>query len=166
MGQTHTPRARFLKSFEPEAAKTKHVLRAMPTASADFRPHDRSQTAMQLGWTFVMEQYMLLQALRNELRLGGSRPDKPDSWDGMLAAIDKQLDDVIAELRSPDNPNLEGSVEFYVGPKQKGQIPLDEFVEFMLHDQIHHRGQMSVYIRMAGGKVPAIYGPSADEPWT
>jgi len=35
----------------------------------------------------------------------------------------------------------------------------------MLDDQIHHRGQLSVYVRMAGGKVPSIYGPSADEPW-
>jgi len=36
---------------------------------------------------------------------------------------------------------------------------------FMLLDSIHHRGQLSVYVRMAGGKVPSIYGPSADEPW-
>jgi uncharacterized damage-inducible protein DinB len=35
----------------------------------------------------------------------------------------------------------------------------------MLHDQIHHRGQFSVYLRMVGGKVPSIYGPSGDEPW-
>ncbi len=39
----------------------------------------------------------------------------------------------------------------------------DEFMMMMLFDQIHHRGQMSVYIRLAGGKVPSIYGPSADD---
>jgi len=54
---------------------------------------------------------------------------------------------------------------FMVAPKQKGEVPLADFVEFMLGDQIHHRGQLSVYLRMAGGKVPSIYGPSADEPW-
>jgi uncharacterized damage-inducible protein DinB len=41
-----------------------------------------------------------------------------------------------------------------------------DFLWLMLTDQIHHRGQLSVYARMAGGKVPSIYGPSFDEPWT
>jgi uncharacterized damage-inducible protein DinB len=42
----------------------------------------------------------------------------------------------------------------------------DEFAMMMIHDQIHHRGQMTVYMRLAGGKVPSIYGPSADDPST
>jgi uncharacterized damage-inducible protein DinB len=46
-----------------------------------------------------------------------------------------------------------------------GDIPVYAFLWAMLADQIHHRGQLSVYLRMAGGKVPSIYGPSADEPW-
>jgi uncharacterized damage-inducible protein DinB len=46
-----------------------------------------------------------------------------------------------------------------------GNIPVGDFSWFVLHDQIHHRGQLSVYVRMAGGKVPSIYGPSHDEPW-
>ena len=46
-----------------------------------------------------------------------------------------------------------------------GDIPNIQFLWFILHDHIHHRGQFTVYQRMAGGKVPSIYGPSADEPW-
>jgi uncharacterized damage-inducible protein DinB len=61
---------------------------------------------------------------------------------------------------------VEGTVQFFVAPKQVGDIPAESFLWFMLHDQIHHRGQLSVYVRMAGGKVPSIYGPSADEPWS
>jgi len=41
-----------------------------------------------------------------------------------------------------------------------------DFLWFLLCDQIHHRGQLSVYLRMADGKVPSIYGPSGDEPWS
>jgi uncharacterized damage-inducible protein DinB len=44
-------------------------------------------------------------------------------------------------------------------------VPKIDFLWFLLCDQIHHRGQLSVYLRMAGGKVPSIYGPSGDEPW-
>ena len=43
--------------------------------------------------------------------------------------------------------------------------PVSEVLWLMLMDSVHHRGQLSVYLRMVGGKVPSIYGPSADEPW-
>jgi uncharacterized damage-inducible protein DinB len=42
----------------------------------------------------------------------------------------------------------------------------DDFLLMMICDQIHHRGQLTVYIRLAGGLVPSIYGPSADDPST
>jgi uncharacterized damage-inducible protein DinB len=57
------------------------------------------------------------------------------------------------------------TVKFFTGPKTLGDIPKLDFLWFLLCDQIHHRGQFSVYLRMAGGKVPSIYGPSGDEPW-
>ena len=53
----------------------------------------------------------------------------------------------------------------FTGPKTMGEIPRKEWIWFLLHDQIHHRGQFSVYLRMVDGKVPSIYGPSGDEPW-
>jgi uncharacterized damage-inducible protein DinB len=46
-----------------------------------------------------------------------------------------------------------------------GDVRRQDFLWMMLNDMIHHRGQFSVYLRMAGGKVPSIYGPSKDEPW-
>jgi len=51
------------------------------------------------------------------------------------------------------------------GPKTMGQTPRIAWLWFLLSDQIHHRGQFSIYLRMADAKVPAIYGPSGDEPW-
>ena len=51
------------------------------------------------------------------------------------------------------------------GPGTMGVLKVIDFLWFMLLDSIHHRGQLSVYIRPAGGKVPSIYGPTADEPW-
>jgi uncharacterized damage-inducible protein DinB len=163
---THdTAKSRFLKNYKPESAKTKKVLRAFPKSECEFRPHERSNSAMQLAWTFLMEQHMLLKALRNEEMFAGPRPDKPETWDGMVDAVESMLDTVVAELESPSNPDLEGTVDFFTGPKQQGQYALPDFAEFMLFDQIHHRGQMSVYLRMCGGKVPSLYGPSADEPW-
>ncbi|HEU0053964.1 MAG TPA: DinB family protein, partial [Longimicrobium sp.] len=62
--------------------------------------------------------------------------------------------------------DLAGSVQFFVGPGKLGDVAKTQFMWFLLHDQIHHRGQFSIYLRIAGGKVPSIYGPTADEPWT
>lgn len=162
---TKTPKARFLDAFERELATTHKVLRALPADKSGFRPHERSNTAFALAWTFVVEGRLLLKGLKHEEVLGGGFGKPPESWEGVLAEFDKTRDDVLAHLRDGTNPNLEGSVTFFTGPKQMGKYSLDDFAWFMLHDHIHHRGQLSVYVRMAGGKVPSIYGPSADEPW-
>src|SRR5439155_23140414 len=60
---------------------------------------------------------------------------------------------------------LSSTIKFYTAPKQMGDVRRQDFLWQMLNDMIHHRGQLSVYLRMAGGKVPSIYGPSKDEPW-
>jgi uncharacterized damage-inducible protein DinB len=56
-------------------------------------------------------------------------------------------------------------VQVPVGPGKMGEFRAMDVVWMALMDQVHHRGQFSVYLRLAGGKVPSIYGPSADEPW-
>jgi len=157
---------RFLKTFEKEAATTLKVLQAYPEAECSLKPHERSKTALNLAWMFVMEQMLLVNALKGESVFGGGGlPKPPEGWTTVIETFEKGRDELLTQLRDPANPSLDGSVPFFTGPKQMGDIPLDEFVWFILHDQIHHRGQLSVYLRMAGGKVPSIYGPTADEPW-
>ena len=64
----------------------------------------------------------------------------------------------------PDE-TLHETVKFFTAPKTMTDVVRMDFLWFMLSDHIHHRGQFSVYLRMADGKVPSIYGPSADESW-
>jgi len=156
---------RFHEAYERNHAKTVNVLKAFPAAKSEFRPHERSSSALQLAWTFVLEEQMMLKSLRGEQVLGSGFPSAPDSWEKILAAFDNVNGDILTELLDPKNPELSGATTFFVAPKQTADYPVAEFLGFMLDDQIHHRGQLSVYVRMAGGKVPSIYGPSADEPW-
>lgn len=160
----HSAKARVLSAFEREHATTLNVLAALPAGKSEFKPHERSNTALMLAWTFVIEEQLMLKALNGE-PFGGGFPKPPDSWDKVLAAFKQGYRQLIERLRDSKNANLEGTVKFFTGPKQMGDIPLESFLWFMVHDQIHHRGQLSVYVRMTGGKVPSIYGPSADEPW-
>ena len=56
------------------------------------------------------------------------------------------------------------STKLYIGDKMIKEQPLGDFLWYMFFDAIHHRGQLSTYIRPMGGKVPSIYGPSGDDP--
>ena len=163
--RTMSEKERFLKTFEKEAGTTLKVLRAYPEAECGLKPHERSNTALNLAWTFVMEQMLIVKALKGEQILGGGFPKPPEGWATVIETYEKGRDELLGLLRDGSNGDLVGAVGFFTGPKQMGDIPLQDFVWFILHDQIHHRGQLSVYLRMAGGKVPSIYGPSADEPW-
>jgi uncharacterized damage-inducible protein DinB len=80
----------------------------------------------------------------------------------MFDATTKAAQQALAN--TPESRLLE-TVPFFTGPKQMGNVRVIDILWFMLLDSIHHRGQLSVYVRMTGGKVPSIYGPSGDEPW-
>lgn len=158
--------ANFRKVYENEHTRTRKVLEAFPAERADFKPHERSNSALKLLQTFVIEQNLLLRALRNEKVLGsGGFGAVPQTWNEALEALVKQHAEVMERLGELKDGDLQ-DVTFITGPKQTGEFAAQEFLWFLLFDQIHHRGQLSVYLRMAGGKVPAIYGPSGDEPWT
>lgn len=163
---TPTAKEQFRKLYEREHATTVRVLQAFPPDKAAFKPAERANSAQALAWTMVAEERMILLALQGKEILGsGIAMNPPGSWAEILAAFDDVHQQVLEELSAPANANLEGSVRFFTGPKQVGDIPTRDFVVFMMSDQIHHRGQMSVYLRIVGARVPSIYGPSGDEPW-
>ena len=154
----------FVVLYTREHANTRKQLHAFPADKSTFKPHERSNTAHQLAWTFVVEEVLMLKALRNEPVLGGGFPPPPATWTEVLDAFDAGHVKVLAAAGAADEANLK-PVTFFVAPKQTGDFAPLDFLWFILSDQIHHRGQLSVYVRMTGGKVPSIYGPTADEPW-
>lgn len=155
----------FLQTLRREHATTRRVVEAFPAEQSELKPHPRSNSARQLIWTFAVEERLILLALRNQLQLGGGFPKAPDSFDQAVSAFFQTHAELIEALEAASDEDLRGTVKFFTGPGTLGDIPKMDFLWFMLSDQIHHRGQLSVYLRMAGGKVPSIYGPSADEPW-
>ena len=161
-----TLKRQLIDALNREHTTTKKVIDAFPSDQPDFKPHPRSNSAKQLLWTFAVEERLILLALKNELKLGGGFPKAPETWSECYNAFRQTHTELVNALESANDDDFAGTVKFFTGPGTLGDYPKAEFMWFMLGDQIHHRGQMSVYIRMAGGKVPSIYGPSADEPWT
>jgi uncharacterized damage-inducible protein DinB len=160
-----SPKQQYADVYEKEHATTLKVLRAFPADKASYKPHDRSSSALQLAWTFVLENNLAVTALRGPLKITGQFPPPPSTLAEVMTAYDASVKELKETLAATPDSRLNETVDFFTGPKQMGPVPVGEFLWFMLMDSIHHRGQLSVYVRCAGGKVPSIYGPSADEPW-
>lgn len=156
----------FLQAWDRESQTTLKVLRAFPAGKEDLKPHDSCRTAKELAWAFVFEGVAGAQAADSEMKMPPpGMPAMPKDWNGMVHEVEKALKSFGDRVRKTDETKLNTSVKFMTGPKQMGDLRRLDVLWFMLNDQIHHRGQFSVYLRMAGGKVPSIYGPSHDEPW-
>ncbi len=145
--------------FNKEFGTTLRMMHAFPPNKKDFTPHKRSQNALRLMSTFVFEMYLLATHLFGDV-MDRSRFQsyKPETIQVVIDDFEKYSTDVLKRLAQVSEPDLMKTIEF--GGRK---FAVDEFALMMLHDQIHHRGQLSVYVRMAGGEVPSVYGPSADD---
>ncbi len=163
---TPAEKQRFLDVYEKEHATTMRVLRAFPAEQAELRPHAQCKTARELAWVFVIERGLGTLVFDDVFASGGpsgETPKAPESWDAVLTALEQAHVQFRDLVRSMPEDKLGQPVKFFVAPKKLGDVRRMDFAWFLLHDQIHHRGQFSIYLRMAGGKVPSIYGPTADE---
>lgn len=158
---------KFQEAWDKESATTLKVLRAYPEDKTDFRPHPSSRSAKDLAWAFVFDGVAGSQAVQGEMKFPPpNMPEKPSSWKAMISEVEKALKVMSDRVRKVNDAQLNTTVKFVTGPKQMSDLRRMDVLWFLLNDTIHHRGQFSVYLRMAGGKVPAIYGPSADEKWS
>ncbi len=156
----------FLSTWDREVGTTLKVLKAYPGAKVDLKPHDKARSAKELAWTFVFEGVGGAQATEGEFKFPPpGMPPKPDNWEGLVTECERAFRSLSDKVRKADERYLNTTVKFMTGPKQMADVRRLDFLWFLLMDMVHHRGQFSVYLRMAGGKVPSIYGPSADEPW-
>lgn len=168
VGAMPSPRQQFLDAYEREHAITMRLLRAYPSEQSELRPHEKLKTARELAYIFVQECGLGIAGLNDAFGkglTGPSSPPVPEKWEDVLPALEAAHVEFRKAFESYTDAQLLEPIKFFVGPKTMGEYSRLQFAWFLLSDQIHHRGQMSVYLRMAGGKVPSIYGPTADEPW-
>jgi uncharacterized damage-inducible protein DinB len=163
-----SPKQQFFDAFEREHERTMRVLRAYPDDQSDFKPHERARTARDVAWPLVLGQERLMtKALTTGFdwsKPPDPTPEKPATMAAMADMCETAHRKVVELLRGVDDTKLDGVVQFFVAPKTLGDFQTLDFLWFLLFDHIHHRGQLTVYLRMVG-KVPAVYGPSGDEPW-
>jgi uncharacterized damage-inducible protein DinB len=160
-----SPKQQFTDVFKRENAVTRRVLTAFPESQSDFRPHEKSKSAREIAAIFSLGNGGIAAALTNNWQWPPQFPPTPATYAEVVAMFDATTQAANQALANTPDARLFETVPFFTAPKQMGDVRVVDILWFMLLDSIHHRGQLSVYVRMAGGKVPSIYGPTGDEPW-
>ena len=150
----------FFQKWDREAPKFDKVMDALAPSRLDYRPHPKSRSAGEMVTHLAREQALLVQMMdTGKIEYEES---KAQDFAEMRALWKKSTGELRERLKNLDDAGWKKPVQFYMGGKKINDTTTDEMLWGFLLDMIHHRGQLSTYIRPMGGKVPAIYGPSAD----
>jgi uncharacterized damage-inducible protein DinB len=154
----------YLQTWEREFQTTLKILKAYPQEKLDLRPAEKSRSAKDLLWTFVMEEKVIDGVVKGQIDFT-NMPKPPAMKQEIISTYEATHKEMVTKVKNLSEQELNTAIPFMVAPKQMGQVKRSDILWMMLMDSVHHRGQLSVYLRVAGAKVPSIYGPSADEPW-
>lgn len=152
--------AERLKAEGPAFVK---VLRALPSERANYRPHPNSRTAAELAWLLAASAKSAI-TLVEKGKVEWSEPKAAGSLDAAAEELDHAQKELLKRLPRLDDKAWNSEAQLVMGGQAAWKAPLGEMLWGFLFDGIHHRGQLSTYIRPMGGKVPSIYGPSGDDP--
>ncbi len=152
----------FMKVWDKEAATTRKVLSRIPEGS-DYRPDPKSRTAREIAWLIVREEIALGEGLAKGVFEWTEEP-APARMCDVLDTYDAHHDEATRRMHALPAERWEQNVPFVFGGQEVMSAPGYESAWGFMLDMIHHRGQITTYLRAMGSTVPQIYGPSADEP--
>jgi uncharacterized damage-inducible protein DinB len=150
----------YLPTLKSEHAITKKVIEAIPLNNGDFRPEPLAKSALELAWHIAAAEHRFLEGIA-----AGSfdftpnhRPESVKDSAGIAAWFDNSFNTNIDRISKLSGEQLVKIIDF----RGLMQLPAIVYSQFTIGHSIHHRGQLSTYLRPAGGKVPSIYGESYD----
>ena len=152
----------YKECFEAEKPKFVRVMKAVPADQAGYTPHPRSTKAGDLLWLLATELEDACTLIdRGEVNYV-YRPAPTVA--ASVAAYEQHAAALESRLASVDDAKWDSSAKLLADGKPVWETTLGEMLFGFLFDAIHHRGQLSTYLRPMGAKVPSIYGPSGDDP--
>ena len=150
----------FLPALQREQATTRQVIEAIPLDKGDYRPDPNAKTALELAWHVAAAEKRFFNGIAD----GGfdfspiTRPDSVKTSADIAQWYGEMCDAVQPRLAKMTTEQLTKIIDF----RGMFQMPAVMFFQVAINHSVHHRGQLSVYLRPMGGKVPAIYGESYD----
>jgi uncharacterized damage-inducible protein DinB len=159
----------FLAELESEAAKSRRVLEQVPSGKRDWKPHERS---MEFGYLSELvaniPSWVSMAITLDELDVAPKdgpkyKPEPLNTSAELVAALDRAAAQAREALRNTTDAHLATPWRLLAG----GQLAMEQLRHQVIRDTFlhsaHHRGQMTVYLRLLGSKVPSVYGPTADD---
>ena len=150
-------RTLFTGFWTNESRTTRTVLARIPEGS-EYRPDPKSRTAHEIAWQIVCEEKMLIDALESG-KAEWAPPPTPPTMKAVVEAYEQQSAGMEKRWNALPAGRWDGTIEFFGSQRSSSSLAWS-----FLFDIIHHRGQLTTYLRPMGSTVPQVYGPSADEP--
>ncbi len=155
-----------LKEFDQEMASTRRLLERVPTDKGQWKPHEKSfalgHLAQLVSW---MPAWITLTLRQPDLDLAGGPSYTFEATEKLVEGFDRNVAEARAALAEVTGAALDEPWSLRAGPRVLMTQPRGEVVRQHMSHLAHHRGQLTVYLRLLDVPIPSIYGPTADERW-
>lgn len=153
----------FYRTWEEEAARTAKLLKTLPEDRGDYRPDPKSRSLAELAWHLAeVEIFMVNAILAGKLSVTDRPPglERPATVAEFAHAYERTHRDLAEKLRAQGDLDLDRGIPFPSGH----DVPVRHVLwNAILHHLIHHRGQVALMIRLAGGRPFGLYGPTRED---
>ena len=153
----------FLNTWDEESKNTLELLRALPAGQYDFRPDAGGRSLGELAWHLAeIDAYTGFGLERGAFEMGVRPPgiERPKTVEELAAGYERIHQEAMSKVAKLTPTDLDRKVLFFTGD----EMPIRNILwSALLHHHIHHRGQLSVLCRLAGGIAPAPYGPNREQ---
>jgi uncharacterized damage-inducible protein DinB len=159
----------FHEEIDREVERSRKALEQAPSGKYDWKPHERSMIFGYLAdMVATIPMWLQMQIERDELDVAppkgqGMKPAPKETSEELIKALDNAANGLRAALEKTTDEHLRTNWKLLAGGKVVLEGPRYMMMQDTINHWAHHRGQMTVYLRLMGQKVPALYGPSADD---
>lgn len=159
----------FLTELDREVERSRRALEQVPDGKYNWKPHEKSMIfGYMADMVATMPSWLAMAITKDQLDIaptdGSTMKQAPkETSAALLSGLDKAAEDARSALKNTTDEHLMTSWRLLAGGKVVMETPRHEVIQDTINHWAHHRGQMTVYLRLMGAKVPSIYGPSADD---
>ena len=159
----------LLAELDREVDRSRRALEQVPEGKYDWKPHEKSMAFGYLSdMVATIPSWIVMEVTRNELDVapaqGSSmKPEPKKTSAALIQALDKSAADARAALEKTTDEHLNTTWQLKARGAVVQEAPRYQMIQDTINHWAHHRGQMTVYLRLLDAKVPSIYGPSADD---
>ena len=159
----------LLAELDREVERSRRALEQVPAGKYEWKPHDRSMIFGYLAdMVATIPSWIAMEINQDELDVAPAdgpkmKPEPKDTSEALLKGLDKTAADARAALQQTTDAHLMTSWRLLARGTVVQEAPRYVMIQDTINHWAHHRGQLTVYLRLMGAKVPALYGPSADD---